>query len=172
MHGWTRRLNEKSPLLDCNWNQLENRVGKGGGEGGGCSNSPSPTYTSPSVQAGVCKKLYKDDFCLLHVFKGTFRPDWICMRMVPVPSDKPWRGHQPLYVFWFFDFTFEYLKRWAASYKNESNFLLVWITVCIEFLTSRRLDSFLYDRLRTMKSFQIFKTKIKKSKTDSGWWLF
>jgi hypothetical protein len=35
--------------------------------------------------------------------------------------------------------------------------------------TSRRRDSFFIKRLRTLKSFQIFKSKIKKSKTCSGW---
>jgi hypothetical protein len=30
-------------------------------------------------------------------FKGTVRPDWICMRVVPLES--PLKGHQPLYVF-------------------------------------------------------------------------
>jgi hypothetical protein len=35
--------------------------------------------------------------------------------------------------------------------------------------TSRRLDYFFMKWLRTLKSFQIFKTEIKKSKTYSGW---
>jgi hypothetical protein len=30
-------------------------------------------------------------------FKGTVRPDWICMRVVSLKS--PLKGHQPLYVF-------------------------------------------------------------------------
>jgi hypothetical protein len=30
-------------------------------------------------------------------FKGTVRPDWICMRVVSLES--PLKGHQPLYVF-------------------------------------------------------------------------
>jgi hypothetical protein len=30
-------------------------------------------------------------------FKGTVRPDWICMRLVSLES--PLKGHQPLYVF-------------------------------------------------------------------------
>jgi hypothetical protein len=29
--------------------------------------------------------------------KGTVRPDWICMKVVPLES--PLKGHQPLYVF-------------------------------------------------------------------------
>ncbi len=36
-------------------------------------------------------------------------------------------------------------------------------------LTSRRLDSFCMKRLTTLKSFKIFWTEIKKSKTYSGW---
>ncbi len=32
-------------------------------------------------------------------FKGTVRPDWICMRVVSLES--PLKGHQPLYVFEF-----------------------------------------------------------------------
>ncbi len=31
------------------------------------------------------------------LLKGTVRPDWICMRVVPLES--PLKGHQPLYVF-------------------------------------------------------------------------
>ncbi len=52
--------------------------------------------------------------------KGTVRPDWICMRVVSM--ERPLKGHQPLYVFNF----------WATSCKNDSNLLLVRITVCIE----------------------------------------
>jgi hypothetical protein len=36
-----------------------------------------------------------------YALKGTVRPDWICMRVVPLES--PLKGHQPLYVF---DFLF------------------------------------------------------------------
>ncbi len=48
---------------------------------------------------------------------GTVRPDWICMRVVPLPLplDRPWKGHQPLICFWFFNFCFEYLKRLQSS---------------------------------------------------------
>ncbi len=55
------------------------------------------------------------------------------MRVVPL--DRPWKGNQPLRVF---DFLISLLniwktsKIWAASCKNESNLLFVWITVCIE----------------------------------------
>ncbi len=33
-------------------------------------------------------------------FKGTVRPDWICMRVVSL--ENPLKGHQPLYVINFF----------------------------------------------------------------------
>ncbi len=65
--------------------------------------------------------------------KGTVRPDWIYMRVVPL--DRPWKGHQPLQVFDFFNFTHlieKTSKFWAASCKNESNLLLVRIMVCRE----------------------------------------
>jgi hypothetical protein len=35
-------------------------------------------------------------FCV-HQFKGTVRPDWICLTVVPL--DSPLKGHQPLYVY-------------------------------------------------------------------------
>jgi hypothetical protein len=35
--------------------------------------------------------------CQIKPFKGTVRPDWICMRVVPL--DWPWKEHQPLYLF-------------------------------------------------------------------------
>ncbi len=34
---------------------------------------------------------------LFHSIKGTVRPDWICMRVVPL--DRPLKGHQLLYGF-------------------------------------------------------------------------
>ncbi len=56
------------------------------------------------------------------------------MRLVPL--DRPWKGNQPLQVFYIFLFQFWIFEKtskfWAASYKNESNLLLVQITVCIE----------------------------------------
>jgi hypothetical protein len=52
---------------------------------------------------------------ITHRFKGTVRPGWICMRVVPLES--PLKGHQPLYVF---DFLIsvpgtEYLKHLQSS---------------------------------------------------------
>ncbi len=61
------------------------------------------------------------------------RPDWICMRVVPL--DRPWKGHQLLKVL---DFLISVLifektsKFWAASYeKMPLILLLVRITVFI-----------------------------------------
>ncbi len=55
--------------------------------------------------------------------KGTVRPDWICMRVVPL--DRPGKEHQPLYVFLIFLFKFLIFKItskfWAASCKKASN---------------------------------------------------
>ncbi len=48
-----------------------------------------------------------------HLFKDSVRPDWICMRVVPL--DRPWKRHQPLQVFYFFISGFEYLKRLQSS---------------------------------------------------------
>jgi hypothetical protein len=36
----------------------------------------------------------------MDAFKGTVRPDWICMRVISLES--PLKGHQPLHVFNFF----------------------------------------------------------------------
>jgi len=50
-------------------------------------------------------------FCVLKnrpQFKGTIRPDWTYMRVVPM--DRPWRGHQPQYVLDFLNFTLEFWK--------------------------------------------------------------
>ncbi len=54
-----------------------------------------------------------------------------------VPLDRPWKGYQPRpYRFLIFNFSVLNIEKtskfWAASYKNESNILLVEITVCIE----------------------------------------
>ncbi len=46
------------------------------------------------------KRIYHATYNALVLFdslKGTVRPDWICMRVVPLES--PLKGHQPLYVF-------------------------------------------------------------------------
>jgi hypothetical protein len=75
---------------------------------------------------------------LFQLKKDYVRPDWINMRVV-----RPWKRHQPLQVFDFFKFhswKFEKTSKfWVASCKNESNLLLVRITVCIE---SYRLEHF------------------------------
>ncbi len=65
--------------------------------------------------------------------KGTVWPDWICMIVVSLES--PLKGHQLLYVFnfYFWSWIFEKTSKfWAASCQNDSNLLLVRITVCIE----------------------------------------
>ncbi len=49
--------------------------------------------------------------------KGTVRPDWICMRVVPLES--PLKGHQPLYVF---DFLISILNIWN-NFKVLSRFM-------------------------------------------------
>ncbi len=66
--------------------------------------------------------------------KGYVWPDWFCSRVVPL--DRPWKEHQPLYVFFIFLFPFWIFEKtskfWAAPYKTESNLQLVRMTVCIE----------------------------------------
>ncbi len=55
------------------------------------------------------------------------------MRVVSLES--PLKGHQPLYVFNFYFWSWIFDKSsnfWATSCKNESNLMLVWFTVCIE----------------------------------------
>ncbi len=54
------------------------------------------------------------------VFKGTVRPDWISMRVVPLES--PLKGHQPLYVF---DFLISVLNIWN-NFKVLSRFMQNW----------------------------------------------
>ncbi len=88
---------------------------------------------------------------ILHLctFKGTVRPDWICMRVVPL--DRRCKIHQSLYVvdflfhFWIFEKT---SKFWAASYKNDSNLLLVHIKVCIESFLPIGWRTFLDEKIR------------------------
>jgi hypothetical protein len=50
---------------------------------------------------------------LYGTFKGTVRPEWICMRGVSLES--PLKGHQPLYVINYFIFDLEYFKRAQSS---------------------------------------------------------
>ncbi len=72
---------------------------------------------------------------ILHLctFKGTVRPDWICMRVVPL--DRPCKNINRylllnfLFHFWIYEKTSKFC---AALYKNESNLPLARITVCIE----------------------------------------
>ncbi len=52
--------------------------------------------------------------------KGTVRPDWICMRVVPLES--PLKGHQPLCVF---DFLISVLNIWN-NFKVLSRFMQNW----------------------------------------------
>ncbi len=54
------------------------------------------------------------------IFKGTVRPDWICMRVVPLES--PLKGHQPLYVF---DFLISVLNIWN-NFRVLSRFMQNW----------------------------------------------
>jgi hypothetical protein len=68
-------------------------------------------------------------YCIMSV-KGTVRPDWIYMRVVP------WIGLEKninRYMFLIFEFNFLIFEKtskfWAASCKIESNLLLVRITV-------------------------------------------
>jgi hypothetical protein len=101
--------------------------------------------------------------------------------------------------FWFINLflIFEETSKFpAASYKNESNLLLVRITVCVEsflpivefpaflehgsaekivvcahanrFPNRQEVGFILYEAAQNFKVFQKFKTKIKKS----SWWLF
>ncbi len=71
------------------------------------------------------------------MWKVYVRPDWIYMRVISL--DRPWKGHQSTAIG--FDFKillwniWKISKFWAASCKNESNLLLVWIMVCIGLLT-------------------------------------
>ncbi len=65
--------------------------------------------------------------------KGTVWPDWICMRL---PDWYHWIGlekdiNRCRFLFFIFDlWIFEKSSKfWAASCKNESNLLLVWIAI-------------------------------------------
>jgi hypothetical protein len=54
---------------------------------------PEKTY---SGSATLCISFFRDSKNVI-VFKGTVRPDWICMRVISLES--PLKGHQPLHVF-------------------------------------------------------------------------
>ena len=53
--------------------------------------------TKGHEQSFLSIMLYVVDICAAKRFKGTVRPDWICMGVVSLES--PLKGHQPLYVF-------------------------------------------------------------------------
>ncbi len=65
-------------------------------------------------------KIFKNKFFIIISFKGTVRPDWICMRVVPLES--PLKGHQTLYVF---DFLISVLNIWN-NFKVLSRFMQNW----------------------------------------------
>ncbi len=64
-------------------------------------------------------KIEAKKFSFLCTFKGTVRPDWICMRVLPL--DRPWKGHQPLKVFLFF------ILNILWEFKVLSRFMQKWI---------------------------------------------
>ncbi len=70
--------------------------------------------------------------------KGTLRPDWICMRVVPL--DRPWNEHQPLHVF---DFLISLLTIWK-DLKILSRFIQKWIQppACSDYGLYRILSSY------------------------------
>ncbi len=59
-------------------------------------------------------------YCIMSV-KGTFRPDWIYMRVVPL--NRPWKEHQPLYVL---DYLISLFNIWK-DFKVLICFLQNWI---------------------------------------------
>ncbi len=82
-------------------------------------------------------------FWLDNIFKGTVRSDWICMRVVPLY--RPWRISTAIgfFIFYFWSWIFEKTSKfWGASCKNESNLLLVQITVLHRILSSYWLAHF------------------------------
>ncbi len=69
-----------------------------------------PRLASLTIQAGLWNRFPDlntelDRQTIFSPFKGTVRPDWICMRVVPLES--PLKGHQPLF---FFDFLISVLN--------------------------------------------------------------
>ncbi len=59
-------------------------------------------------------KFKKKIWFFLASFKGKVRPDWICMRVAPL--DRPWKGHQPLYVF---NFLISLLNRYVKRLQSS-----------------------------------------------------
>ncbi len=70
--------------------------------------------------------------------KDTVRPDWICMRVVPLES--PLKGHQPLYVF---DFLISVMNIWN-NFKVLSSFKQNWTQppACSDHRLHRILSSY------------------------------
>jgi hypothetical protein len=87
------------------------------------------------------------------VLKGTVRPDWICMRVVPL--DRPWKEHQPLY---FFDFLIWLWNIWK-DFKVLSRFIHNWIQLpaCSNGLR------FAYNPFFLLASARLFDEKISQS---------
>ncbi len=81
------------------------------------------------------------------VLKGTIRPDWICMRVVPLES--PLKGHQPLYVF---DFLISVLNIWN-NFKVLSRFMQNWTQppACSDHGLHRILSSYWLAHFHLMK---------------------
>ncbi len=73
-----------------------------------------------------------------YIFKGTVRPDWICMRVVSL--DRPWKEHQPPYVF---VFLISLLNIWK-DFKVLSHFIQKWIQppACSDYGLYRILSSY------------------------------
>ncbi len=98
----------------------------------------------------VCRFNYLKKDVLLYFFiffKGTVRPDWICMRVVPLES--PLKGHQPLYVF---DFLISVLNIWN-NFKVLSRFMQNWIQspACSVHGLHRMLSSYWLAHFHLMK---------------------
>ncbi len=77
-------------------------------------------------------------FSLVTTFKGTFQPDWICMRVVSLESSL--KGHQPLYVL---NFLFLILNIWK-DFKVMSHFMqkLIQAPACSDHGLHRILSSY------------------------------
>ncbi len=87
-------------------------------------------------------------FCrILGSFKGTVRPYWICMRVVPLES--PLKGHQPLYVF---DFLISVLNIWN-NFKVLSRFMQNWthLPACSDHGLHRIMSSYCLAHFYLMK---------------------
>ncbi len=97
-------------------------------------------------------------------FKGNARPDWICMRVVLL--DRPWKGHQPGYRFFFlffFFFDLEYLIRVQSFEPLHEK----WIQppACLDHsLYVLNLQSFPSNRAPKMRERHQF------FKTGQDWW--